>query len=216
MANWLAKQKKVDLNNLAAQAGFIGASGLKKDDLIPALDKHIQSNSSKLTSNSAFEEYFDDVRLKSRARRITKAAAEIMYILQLSTIPSPLLMTSKRSPRIKPQPRNNSYLHLSSHTHAPRPTHSIAQSAPTIAIRRNRPGRAPNNPPQQQHHHVLAQPRTNRLRRISTRSSLNSARDPSPPPRIRSLRPPARCPTNALRLHNPGSERHEPPRNQSA
>lgn len=150
MANWLAKQKKVELNDLAAQAGFSGATTYKKDDLIPALDKHIQSNSSTLASNSAFAEYFEetDVKPKSRARRVTKAAAESMYVDRLD-IMIPMLMIKQRSVGIKPRPRNNSNVNLSVHTHTTRPAHGSTRSSSTIAIRRDGPRRAPDYTAQQ-------------------------------------------------------------------
>lgn len=61
---------------------------MRKDDLVEALDKHIQSNSSKLSSNSSFDAYFkgeppsesESKPSKPRVRRVTKGPSEIEYV----------------------------------------------------------------------------------------------------------------------------------------
>ncbi|KAF2456260.1 hypothetical protein BDY21DRAFT_386670 [Lineolata rhizophorae] len=58
MSSWLAKQKKVDLTQMADQAGLPDHDGMLKDDLVAALDKHLRANASSLSANPAFSDFY--------------------------------------------------------------------------------------------------------------------------------------------------------------
>ncbi|KAJ9636879.1 hypothetical protein H2201_006499 [Coniosporium apollinis] len=59
MTSWLHKQRKGDLVALAAQAGITDMDGMRKDELVTAIDTQLRANASSLYRNPAFSGFYE-------------------------------------------------------------------------------------------------------------------------------------------------------------
>ncbi|KAF2842609.1 hypothetical protein M501DRAFT_924955 [Patellaria atrata CBS 101060] len=113
MSSWLHRQRKGDLVELAKQAGVSDYDGLLKDELVSVLDEHLRANSSSLSSNAAFNDFYRTASpvKKERAasttsgpdvpkkRRTTKVKDEIEAIISGDDTPIQNLVA--RTPRLQ-------------------------------------------------------------------------------------------------------------------
>ncbi|OQO06939.1 hypothetical protein B0A48_07505 [Cryoendolithus antarcticus] len=56
--SWLAKQKKAELIELGSEAGLRLDDGMRRDEMVEQLDKHLQTNSTRLGGNQTFDSYY--------------------------------------------------------------------------------------------------------------------------------------------------------------
>lgn len=75
MSGWLGRQRKPELVALAERAGLEDFDGLRKEELVVVLDEHLQKNSSSLSGNEAFKEYYGRASPSKRASGVSTGVA---------------------------------------------------------------------------------------------------------------------------------------------
>ncbi|KAK1065790.1 hypothetical protein LTR74_007671 [Friedmanniomyces endolithicus] len=68
MSSWLTRQRKQALIDLSREAGLRQDEDARKDDIVEALENHLQKNATRLSRNASFEPYYGTRKTPSKAR----------------------------------------------------------------------------------------------------------------------------------------------------
>ncbi|KAK4974707.1 hypothetical protein LTR28_010347, partial [Elasticomyces elasticus] len=145
MAAALRYQKKGDLQNLASAAGFANFETLNREDLMVALDEHLQKYAAQLSHDPAFEFYYGRSSSPTGGRATISADGATKYEIRgrgrrstrikddVETVPSPTKPTFSPT-KTAPPPARFSSTTQSSQAWDPRPPSPISPAAVADAI----------------------------------------------------------------------------------